>query len=414
MRVDGQLELSITPAQAGLAEFKNGSFAFYNYSQSNVEYQQITQDFLPPPEVSLDVTDAVGVEADGNVAIPLLFSPAPGPQQTITISYRTVPGSAQPGPDYLSLSGALTISGDTTRQVLNIPLIIDDIDEPPESIVLEFEQATGLVLPRDSITITVLDSPPVSRISLAAAVLPSSRSVRVGTTATAFGTVINAGTTDAVNCAPSLVSNVPVDFFFQATNPVTNQIVGATNIGVTIGPGQAQSFLISLRPTEVLESTALEIGFSCADGSQATSIEGLNTIVLSADASITSDVIALTTTVDLVVTPGETALFAVASANVGGADTVTVSLDTGTRSLPVNTLICSTDPATGACAGPAGSTVTADVDPGGTPTFAVFVDATAPIAKIRQTTGCSSASATPAGGWWARRAPRFAQRPDAM
>ncbi len=41
--VGSVLELSITPTDAGLASFGDGSFGFYNYSQSNVLYSAITQ-----------------------------------------------------------------------------------------------------------------------------------------------------------------------------------------------------------------------------------------------------------------------------------------------------------------------------------------------------------------------------------
>lgn len=41
--VDGNLELDITAADAGLSSFDDGSFAFYNYSQAQVLYSAITQ-----------------------------------------------------------------------------------------------------------------------------------------------------------------------------------------------------------------------------------------------------------------------------------------------------------------------------------------------------------------------------------
>lgn len=41
--VDSVLEISITPGDAGLSSFDDGSFGFYNYSQGNVLYSAITQ-----------------------------------------------------------------------------------------------------------------------------------------------------------------------------------------------------------------------------------------------------------------------------------------------------------------------------------------------------------------------------------
>lgn len=46
--VDGALELDVTAADFGLSAFDNGSFGFYNYSQSNVRYAGIEQVVLPP------------------------------------------------------------------------------------------------------------------------------------------------------------------------------------------------------------------------------------------------------------------------------------------------------------------------------------------------------------------------------
>ncbi len=48
VKVDGVLELSLTAAEAGVAAFDNGSFGFYNYSQSHVLYAGITEDVVEP------------------------------------------------------------------------------------------------------------------------------------------------------------------------------------------------------------------------------------------------------------------------------------------------------------------------------------------------------------------------------
>jgi hypothetical protein len=41
--VDGNIELTITPADAGLSSFDDGAFSFYNYSQSQVLYGAIEE-----------------------------------------------------------------------------------------------------------------------------------------------------------------------------------------------------------------------------------------------------------------------------------------------------------------------------------------------------------------------------------
>jgi hypothetical protein len=55
--------------------------------------------------------------------------------------------------------------------------------------------------------------------TLMAAVLPSSRSVQVGTPATAFATIINAGQETAIGCGISPLTSIPTTFTYQTTNP---------------------------------------------------------------------------------------------------------------------------------------------------------------------------------------------------
>lgn len=48
--VDGVLELSINPGDAGIGSFDDGAFGFYNYSQASVRYSAIEEDPAPVPE----------------------------------------------------------------------------------------------------------------------------------------------------------------------------------------------------------------------------------------------------------------------------------------------------------------------------------------------------------------------------
>jgi hypothetical protein len=90
------------------------------------------------------------------------------------------------------------------------------------------------------------------------------------------------------------------------------------------------------------------------------------------------DIVALAATLtnDGVVTLNSLGAFAVATVNVGAGGTITASA-VAAAPLPVSLTICRTDPGSGQCLQPAAPTVTVVIGPGETPTFSVFVKASA-------------------------------------
>jgi aldose sugar dehydrogenase len=220
----------------------------------------------------------------------------------------------------------------------------------------------------------------ISRLppSLVAAVLPSSRSVQVGTTATAFATIINAGSVTATACRISLLTSLPATFSYQTTNPATNQVIGAPNTPVNIAADAAQSYVFALTPSAPIAPTDVQLSFDCTNTDPAPINTGLNTLLLSASTTPVPDIVALAVTptndgiVNILATNGTGAL-AVATVNVGATGTITASADTGSATLPVNISLCQTNPATGQCISGIGSTVTTTINGNATPTFGIFV-----------------------------------------
>lgn len=220
-----------------------------------------------------------------------------------------------------------------------------------------------------------VNAPPTS---LVAAVLPSSRSVQVGATATAFATIINAGSAMAILCAPALVTGLPATFTYQTTDPTTNQVIGSPNTPISVGAGAIQSFVVALTPTAAIAPTDVQFNFDCANTDPAPINVGLNTMLLSASVTPVPDIVALAATATndgIVNIPGTngTGAFAVATVNVGASANITASADTGGASIPVNLFICQTDPGTGACLASPANSVTTTINTNATPTFAVFV-----------------------------------------
>lgn len=79
---------------------------------------------------------------------------------------------------------------------------------------------------------------------------------------------------------------------------------------------------------------------------------GLTTLLLSASTTPTPDVIALGATIQNdgivhVTGSGNSGVFAVATDNLGSADTITVAANTGDASLPLSITLCQTNPTPG-------------------------------------------------------------------
>jgi PKD repeat protein len=228
--------------------------------------------------------------------------------------------------------------------------------------------------------------------TLVAALLPVSRSVVVGNTATAFATVINAGHVTATGVKIQLDNAtgpggtpLPASFTFQTTDPSTNLVTGSPNVPVDIPAGKSQSFLIAVTPSVAL--APIDVRFDI-DGTNSTrdarTVIGLNTLLLSSSTQATPDVVALAAVPDgngILTLAGSPRVgaFSVASVNVGAGGSITVSADTGTSGLPINLSVCRTTPATGQCEAAPAPSVETFIAAGATPTFAIFASADAPV-----------------------------------
>jgi hypothetical protein len=237
------------------------------------------------------------------------------------------------------------------------------------------EFASPLILPEDT------------NVVLVASVLPGSRSVEVGTTATAFATVINAGTEDALRCDIFPATSLNAGFFYQTTDPLTNAAIGFVNMAVDIPAGASQSFFFGVTPIGQIPQTEVELEFACANAAGALSVVGVNTLLLSADVTPGPDIVVLAATLSndgiAHLDAGDrTGFVSIASVNLGATAAMTVSVDTGGVSLPLSTTICQTDPITGACINPSvplDDAVALTITTNDTPTFGVFISANAAI-----------------------------------
>ncbi len=220
---------------------------------------------------------------------------------------------------------------------------------------------------------------------LVTSTLPTSRSVRVGDLATVFATLINTSSQTATGCTAAPDIELPATFHFLRTDPSTNQpLTDTEDQPFEIAAGTAQTLLLSFTASQPLGPIEVPLIFSCNNVGAARIISGLNTIILSASNNIVADIVALaatTTNLGVVLAgQGSPGAFSVATVNVGATEVITATPN-AVFSSPATALgICQTNPVTGACLSPPGSSVTTNIAANATPTFSVFVSPTADIA----------------------------------
>ncbi len=277
----------------------------------------------------------------------------------------------------VGLIGRITTSGNTSEYTLpttgSAPA---SIIQGPDGNLWFVETASSKI---GKITLPANGSPLVS------AVLPASRSVSVGATATAFATIINSGSSALSGCTIVPVTSIPATFSYQTTDPNTNAPTGTPNTPVSIAAGAAKSFFFAFTPQAAFVPVNVVLGYDCAGQDAASSSAGLNTLLLSGSSTPVPDLVALGATVSgdgvlHVKGSSAAAAFAVATVNVGAdASSITATANTGSATLPINITICQTNPTTGACLSPPGPSVNAPINANATPTFGIFATATGTV-----------------------------------
>jgi|GEM_PF-2540891 len=214
------------------------------------------------------------------------------------------------------------------------------------------------------------------------AVLPSSRSVPVGTTATAFATILNAESVAATGCSIALNTAVDSSFSYQTTDPATNEVTGMPNTPVDIPAGGSQSFVISMAPNSDFAAAVVEFAFTCSTGT-AVSSAGINTLLLSGNDIPTADVVAVAATltnngITVIPRDGVFGLMSLATTNVGVDATITAQ-PVDLAGVDGFILICETDQDTADCIEEPAASTTGMLAQDGTRTYSVFINSNSRI-----------------------------------
>ncbi|MEI9987405.1 MAG: hypothetical protein WDN69_32240 [Aliidongia sp.] len=196
---------------------------------------------------------------------------------------------------------------------------------------------------------------------LFASVLPGSRSVQLSNTATVFASMINSGTTDLSNCQVSLPASAPAGLTmnYQSTNPATNALTGTPNTPVTItGNDGLATFVLSFKGATPFSAPRHAARFRLhrhrrrhrprRRHDRPGDLQHADRRHHRVGGTPTNNGV-------IEVPTNGAAAFAVASFNVGITESVVVSVDTGSATLPLALSICESDPSNGQCLAPPGT-----------------------------------------------------------
>ena len=106
---------------------------------------------------ALWVTDVSVDEEAGPATFSVVLLPASS--QAVTVSYATVPGTAQAGADYAPVNGTLTFAAGTTAATVTVPIVNDTRDEDDETFSLHLTGASVAVADADGVA-TISDDDP--------------------------------------------------------------------------------------------------------------------------------------------------------------------------------------------------------------------------------------------------------------
>jgi hypothetical protein len=119
----------------------------------------------PQPPL-LAIADAIASESHGVARFPVSLSRAS--QQTVSVRYATLPGSAQAGGDLFPVTGTLTFPPGATLAAIEVPLVNDAVIEPLESFSVVLSEPSQAVFGDATAVGTVVDddAPGISSIAV--------------------------------------------------------------------------------------------------------------------------------------------------------------------------------------------------------------------------------------------------------
>jgi len=133
------------PGSAGILSSWNGTVT-------------VAGDLGSPIPATLRIVDGSVIEGNrGNTKLRLSVTLANTSDQTITVSYRTVNGTAVEKSDYTAASGTVTFQPGETAKTITIPIKADRNKEANETFTVELFNAVGTTIEDGVATVTVVN-----------------------------------------------------------------------------------------------------------------------------------------------------------------------------------------------------------------------------------------------------------------
>ncbi len=185
---------------------------------------------------SISVTEGTGGTV--NAVLTVTMSPVSG--QTVTVDFGTADGTASAGSDYFPASGTLTFVPDVTSQTITVPVISDNLNEAPETFLVNLSNPSNATIAIGLGTVSIVDDDPFPSVTI--------NDVRV--------TEGNSGTTDAVfTVTLSAPSGQSVTVAFSTSDGTATSGSGS--------PGEADyipnSGFVTFNPGDTLQTISVSV-----------------------------------------------------------------------------------------------------------------------------------------------------------
>jgi hypothetical protein len=209
----------------------------------------ITDNDATPSVVITNVTIAEPVAGPANAVFTVTMSAVSGRQASV--NYATGGGSAAAGTDYTTTTGTLTFAPGVTSLQINVPVLVDTLDEANETFNVNLSGASALTIADSQGVGTINDDDPLPSVSINNVTLtegPTGTTLATFTLtlSTASGRSLSVGwiTANGTATSPSDYTAASGTVTFAAG--VTSQTISITIVGNAVAEPN-ETFVVNLR-----------------------------------------------------------------------------------------------------------------------------------------------------------------------